>query len=190
MEFLVLVGVVVLLFMMGGLRGRLRELEATLRRLDERLMNFDALPRAPQPKAVGIPGPTPLLDPEPQAEGLGEGLLDVLGMGAAAEGGGQAGGVEDQPQRAAGDVAHLGVLRDERPRGALEPGEGGDDLAPAVPDHLGVGRLGLLGRGGGGRGWRRGRGGPTLGGTARDEAYALIFAFAGSNSGRSDARAG
>ena len=64
MEFLVLVGVVVLLFMVGGLRGRLRELDTTLRKLDDRLTNFDMLSVAlPKPAGIAVP----VLDPEPHA---------------------------------------------------------------------------------------------------------------------------
>jgi uncharacterized membrane protein len=67
MEFLSLVGVVILLFMVGGLRGRLRELDITLRRLDDRLSYPGALSAPPQAEAAGIPGPVPMPDPEPQA---------------------------------------------------------------------------------------------------------------------------
>ncbi len=67
MEFLILIALVALLFMVGGLRGRLNALDATLRMLEERLSNFDALPAPPRAEAVGIPAAIPVLDPEPQA---------------------------------------------------------------------------------------------------------------------------
>jgi uncharacterized membrane protein len=70
MEFLILVGLAALLFMVGGLRGRLRELDSTLRGMEQRLGYLDALPealrRATVP-AAPIPAPAPLLDPEPLA---------------------------------------------------------------------------------------------------------------------------
>ena len=57
MEFLILVALVALLIMVGGLRGKVSALDATLRRLDQRLSNFDGLPAPQQAQAAGIPGP-------------------------------------------------------------------------------------------------------------------------------------
>ena len=67
MEFLILIALVALLIMVGGLRGKVSALDATLRKLEERLSNFDGLPAPPQAQAAGIPGPVSVLDPEPQA---------------------------------------------------------------------------------------------------------------------------
>ena len=67
MEFLILIALVALLIMVGGLRGKVSALDATLRKLEERLSNFDGLPAPPQAQAAGIPGPVSVLEPEPQA---------------------------------------------------------------------------------------------------------------------------
>ena len=66
MEFLILIALVVLLIMVGGLRGKVSALDATLRRLDERLSNFDRLPAPARPEAIGISAPVSVLDPVPQ----------------------------------------------------------------------------------------------------------------------------
>jgi len=68
MEFIVLVALIALLLMVHGLRGRLRELDTTLRSLDDRLADIArraGLPTPPQAVAETSGAPVNLLDPEP-----------------------------------------------------------------------------------------------------------------------------
>src|SRR5699024_8930429 len=102
----------------------------------------------PAPAGAGIlPGDS--LDAHLDAHDAADGVGDVLGGGAAVEGGDQAVGAEAEHQGGATHLVHVGVLRDQCPAGTADLGELVEDGRPVAAHRVGIRapRCRLLGRG-------------------------------------------